>query len=103
MVYTKSGWTAPPVPQGLGLQRWSDTEGGKGMPITTSQQAWTSELFNGHQYLVLWRNTPTSKTDRCPFCSKCHLHTPGDGLVSSHCPIWENKKLTLSDGTTVRA
>jgi len=62
-----------------------------------------SETFNGHCYLVLWRNTPHSKTDMCPFCYNRHLHTPEDGHRASHCNLFTNKAVHLSDGATVYA
>ena len=62
-----------------------------------------SESLQGHAFLVLWRNTPQSRTDACPYCRKRHLHTPEDGHRSSHCPLSENKKLTLPHGITVHA
>ena len=65
--------------------------------------ATSSEIFHGHRYLVLWRDTPRSYTDPCPFCSHRHLHTSEDGHRASHCPLGEDKRLTLSDGTTVYA
>src|SRR5215813_9759919 len=49
----------------------------------------SSEMMNGHAYLVLWRNTPQSRTDMCPFCYHRHLHTSEDGHCAYHCPIWE--------------
>ena len=62
-----------------------------------------SENFNGHRYLVLWRNTSQSKTDMCPFCYNRHLHTPEDGHRASHCNLFTNKAIRLSDGSTVYA
>src|SRR5205085_10621946 len=72
---------------------------------TTSHQRLTlcSDVFYGHASLVLWRDTPHSKTEMCPFCYRRHLHTPEDGHRASHCCLWENKRITLADGTTVCA
>jgi hypothetical protein len=40
---------------------------------------------NDRNYLVLYRQTPESRTDPCPFCFALHNHSIGDGHRVKHC------------------
>lgn len=57
-----------------------------------------TELLNGREYIVLWRETEKSLTDFCPFCGIRHIHGQGDGHRSAHCAFGNETFIRKSDG-----
>jgi len=57
-----------------------------------------TEIHEGKEYIVLWRETVESETDFCPFCGSRHQHGIGDGHRSSHCAPGEETFTRQSDG-----
>jgi hypothetical protein len=60
------------------------------------------ERHDDRNYLVLYRQTPKSKTDPCPFCLAMHSHGFGDGHRVKHCvPQYGRSSILTTDGTTL--
>jgi len=57
-----------------------------------------TEIQDGEEYVVLWRETEDSPTDFCPFCGKRHTHGKGDGHRVSHCAFDDDTFTRKSDG-----
>jgi hypothetical protein len=66
----------------------------------------TYETIQSRPYAVLWRDTPESKTDPCPFCGKEHIHSggaDGDGHRVAHCGKDNvREEAQAEDGTVLR-
>lgn len=56
------------------------------------------EIDDGKAYLILWRETETSRTEACNFCGVNHSHGVTDGHRSPHCVTIEAVS-TAHDGT----
>lgn len=48
---------------------------------------------NGRNYLVLWRDTVDSETEKCPFCDVRHKHGISDGHKVAHCDVRSHRFL----------
>jgi hypothetical protein len=60
------------------------------------------EKHNDRNYLVLYRQTPASRTDPCPFCFALHNHSIGDGHRVKHChPEYSRTSIITTDGITL--
>ncbi len=60
------------------------------------------ERHGDKNYLVLYRQTPKSKTDPCPFCLEQHIHGLGDGHRLTHCLTqYGRSSIVATDGTTL--
>lgn len=57
-----------------------------------------TEWLNGHEYILLWRDTEELPTDYCPFCGKRHTHGQGDGHRTEHCAFGIKVFTRKSDG-----
>ena len=60
------------------------------------------EKHGDRNYLILYRQTPKSRTDPCPFCLAMHSHGLGDGHRVEHCiPQCGRLSILTADGTTL--
>lgn len=57
------------------------------------------EKHGDRNYLILYRQTTTEKTDPCPFCLAPHSHGAGDGHRVEHClPQFGRSSILTTDG-----
>ncbi|MFW8602511.1 GIY-YIG nuclease family protein [Desulfobacterota bacterium M19] len=57
-----------------------------------------TEIQDGKEFIVLWRDTEKSPTEFCPWCGKRHAHGQGDGHRVTHCAFGEETFIRNSDG-----
>lgn len=58
-----------------------------------------TKLSGTNPLLILYRDTQTSDTDKCPFCGSNHTHGTGDGHRVAHCETESKKSVIADDGT----
>jgi hypothetical protein len=46
------------------------------------------DIIDGIPMAILWRETPDSPTDHCPFCGERHRHEEKDGHYEADCARW---------------